>query len=309
MEIASPRPEERAFNDARRRYFIRLGVQLLDDIRMHRDCGQLREAVGEKVIRYTRNRSQRLGLPLTEGDRPARSQSFRNVTEHCLVEAARAQAIASADFLNLNTLIANDLRRAAVLHDVNKKNEIEMIRTVRAAVSQESEAERRKAMWDVVEREQRHTAEWMRKHSVAGAVVEIANGAGHLSLPHMEFLLSRKKLDEYELAQLAMHFIDDVTVDAEWARPAEESGGVLKNDLDRRMDNNEANKNYQDLNSEGKNRWGEMAFTRQRRVGHLVEERLIAEIERRTGTKIPPRRLAETLDQAIREKICEGIEA
>jgi hypothetical protein len=101
-----------------------------------------------------------------------------------------------------------------------------------------------------------------------------------------------------------MHYVDDYTINDRWVVPAEEGSHGLVNDLDRRVDKNEANPRYQKLNEEGRMVFrGETAYQAQRRVGHLVEQRLASLVKEKSGNDIRPERLPEMIDQMIRREI------
>jgi hypothetical protein len=48
---------------------------------------------------------------------------------------------------------------------------------------------------------------------------------------------------------------------------------------------------------------GETAYQAQRRVGHLVEQRLASLVKEKSGNDIRPERLPEMIDQMIRREI------
>ncbi len=52
-------------------------------------------------------------------------ENWKNVTQHCLVEVARVDVL--ANLIDISKDIREKLKEAAFLHDVNKKQEIEMI--------------------------------------------------------------------------------------------------------------------------------------------------------------------------------------
>ena len=61
------------------------------------------------------------------------------------------------------------------------------------------------------------------------------------------------------------------------------------------------------VNEEGRKHFaGETTFAAQRRIGHLVEERLNRTIRERSGIIIAPRRLPEYIDAALKEEILKG---
>jgi hypothetical protein len=74
--------------------------------------------------------------------------------------------------------------------------------------------------------------------------------------------------------------------------------------LDRRIDKNESNPRYRQINEDGKLFFnGETAYQAQRRIGHMVEKRIAKLIELKSGEKIDPLKLPEIIDMEIKNKI------
>lgn len=156
----------------------------------------------------------------------------------------------------------------------------------------------------VCEEASRIAQERVRNKGFNDRVVRLINAVGHSSLKEAEEILNKGSLTEENVAFLLMHYIDDYTINDQWARPAEIKAGIKINDLDRRMDKNEAHPRYTRLNQEGIKRFnGETSFQAQRRVGHAVERKIAALLQERTGQQIEPLDLPVFVDQQIMRKI------
>ncbi len=110
-----------------------------------------------------------------------------------------------------------------------------------------------------------------------------------------EEILRKDHLSVDDIAYLTMHYVDDYTVESNWALPVVVTAeGKNINDFDRRMDKNDAR--YPQLKVEG-------AFDQQRRLGYMVEERLAELISNRQGQEVQPKKLPEIIDQKIKRDI------
>lgn len=218
-------------------------------------------------------------------------RDWGNVSEHCLVEVARVKVF--AEKLQLAEEIKRDLILAAAMHDFFKKAEKEM-------------AVGGKLDWELYERSGEAQTDYLVEAKVKPEIISLVNSVAHSSLVDMERLLEKDKLTEEETARLVMHYVDDYTINDEWAKPIEknESGREL-NDLDRRLDKAEQNPRYDQINKDGIGRFreGETAYQAQRRIGHDVEERLARLIEEKTGETINSKDLPVMVDQEIKRKI------
>lgn len=140
-------------------------------------------------------------------------------------------------------------------------------------------------------------------------VIRLANSVGHESLEETQKILAKQELDTYDKAYLLLHYVDDITRGSEWIEPAETLiDGARRNELDRRIDKNEANaqpgKPYEGLNAEGRHYFvGETTFEAQRRIGMLVEARIAEMIYENTNQMIYPKDLPEFIDAGVREEI------
>ncbi len=213
-------------------------------------------------------------------------REWGNVSEHCLVEAARVQIF--AELLGLDESLSSDLRTAAVLHDFHKKSEIELVNSD-ISVLEQSYLKAQKLGHD--------------KLVSAGyklRIVYLAGAVGHETVPVTEAILDKEIIDEEDIAWLIMHYVDDYTINAEWVSDSEFIDGANVNDLDRRLDKAEANSRYQQYSPSPN---GEPALSAQRRVGHLVEQKLAKLIEERSGPRVDGPDLPAYVDRMLRQKI------
>jgi hypothetical protein len=221
---------------------------------------------------------------------PEGTRDWGNVTEHCLVEAARVGVM--ADQLGLQPETKRDLQLAAGLHDFYKKGEVQLMKA-------------RGLSWESYDEAGQKSTEIILAAGFSERVAYLASSVGHSTLNTTEALVTKPDLTEDDKAYLAMHYCDDYTVDAQWALPAEADGfGNRINDLDRRMDKNNANKRYEVINEAGREHFnGERSYDAQRRVGHLVEDRLAGLMGEQMGIAFDPIDLPVVIDNQIRADI------
>ncbi|HSX32126.1 MAG TPA: hypothetical protein VLF43_02600 [Candidatus Saccharimonadales bacterium] len=208
--------------------------------------------------------------------------------QHCLVQGARAEVI--GNMLGLQPDEIAELQEAAVLHDSFKAHEVKIMKEKGPSWDSydEAQAEARKS-W---ERTGRHSTR----------VMDIAGSVAHESIHDMEAILAKpdEDLTAFDKARLAMHYLDDYTVEYYWAEPTDAEG----NDLDRRMTKNENNERYKALNETGRQHFnGETAYQAQRRSGHQVEDRLATLITANTGVELNPLDLPVIIDNQIKQEI------
>jgi len=268
IEIDETQPE---WCRARVAYFAGAALRHKDAWQMHHDNGQfdvLLAAVGEET----------------------REIRAKPSIQHCMVEAARARVIGG--LLGLSEDAIYTLEKAALLHDSFKGREVVMM--LERGPSWES--------YDAAQAAARDS--WERSGRFSTEVMDIAGSVAHESLLEMEEILAKpdEELTDFDKMCLAMHLIDDSTVEFYWATPADESG----NDLDRRMTKNEHNERYTALNEEGRKYFGgRTAYEAQREIGHRVEDRLAGLIMAETGTTFNPRDLQVIMDNQIKLDITD----
>ena len=206
--------------------------------------------------------------------------------------------------------MVNDLKRTnyvisrneeiSLIKELNKRNDIEAMQ----------EALKLKGVTEsVLENQARKELEVMRDNKVSEDIIYIKEGVGGEKWVQeliLKILGKQGPLSQKDIACLVLHYIDDYTRDVNWALLAEVTpGGKKINELDRRIDKNEANPNYKRFNEEGVG-WfqeSETPFQLQRRIGHLVESKIAEIIKERSGQEIDPLDLPEFIDNEIRKKI------
>ena len=231
---------------------------------------------------------------------------WSNVTDHCLLQAARVGVM--ADLIGLDEEVKQDLVLAAAVHDAYKKEEVTKLRADGLS-------------WDSYMSAQVEAEEQLKQTGFSAAVIEIARSVAHETVPDMwailqevyesqpdAFDVSKIELSDIEKAKLIMHYSDDYTVEAEWAKmsPAgddPDSAGPM-GPLEERMRYNETNEKYQVINVAG-TAWfgGAKTYVAQRAAGIEVERLLTDMINKRNGTDIRPEQLPIYIDQIIVRKM------
>ncbi len=217
-------------------------------------------------------------------------RDWGNVSEHCLVEVARTDVFAG--MLKLPDDVMEDLKVAAALHDFFKKGEKEI-------------ATNEGLSWNSFDKASQESTRQMKEAGFSERVVRLANASGHGSFLEIEEILRKGSLSPEEVAYLVQHYVDDYTMDTEWAASAEMiSSGRFINDLDRRIDMNGRNPRYARLNEEAKEYFnGETMSEAQRRIGSAVEERLAQLIHESIGQSLNPKDLPQFIDKEVRRNI------
>src|SRR3990167_8183654 len=109
-----------------RSYFVKEGLRLRQAMKVHKKAGL-----------WEKERDSEGRLKRTE---QGRLSDWANVSEHCLVEAARVDVL--SDLLMLSPDIKKDLVTAAALHDFFKKREREIAKAGGGTLSSYEEASR-----------------------------------------------------------------------------------------------------------------------------------------------------------------------
>ncbi len=242
-------------------------------------------AVSLKSI-FEIHRAEELWKKTPEGKR-----DWGNVSEHCLVEAARAREF--AELLGFSQDQTRLLLESAAVHDFHKK--FETLYTKQHG-----------KVWDSFGHSDEVGETKLRQAGFSDEVIEIAGSVGHGSFLDMQEIVHRKDtLSDQDILRLIMHYLDDYTTGAEWTEPAfQDDAGEWRNDLDKRIAKNHANKNYETLNEEGRQKFeGRLTFDMQLEVGKQIEQILAHLIEERSGQKIAPHDVPFVIDQKIRQKI------
>lgn len=204
------------FDIQKRRFFVRLGIQLRPAFKLHKSAGLWDRIDGKKI--------------------------WRQVTEHCLVEAIRAKIIGM--MIGLSKEMQEKLFFAGALHDYNKRQEMEEL--------WKAKTQGRSPLQAVGEVDLNKLA-GLSEAGFDPEVVELANAAGGNPdvMRKTSRLLKGTQKGEFELAYLIMHYVDDYTRGSEWVIPVETDGtGKKINDLHRRMQKNRSNPNYTRIREE-----------------------------------------------------------
>jgi hypothetical protein len=219
-------------------------------------------------------------------DREGSSErSWGNVTEHCLVVAARVEIL--ADWVGLPSWVKQDLMKGAILHDFYKRREKEFL-----CANPKFEIGQYNAF-------SMKSGEFLRAAGFDELVVELAGSLADDKLPEIEKRLEKGDLSGEDLAFLILHYVDDYTSGTDWVVPFDGE----RNDLERRIDKLEGNDDYSNLNEVVKKFEGETAFQAQRRVGRLIQERLAELVSQESGIRMLPDLLPEEVDREILRRI------
>ena len=268
---------EQSFEEEKRIYFSRLALRVASAMRMHKNPGLLWERKG--------------GV-----------RDWGNVSEHCLVELARANVLARK--LGLPEATKRELELGAALHDFDKRSEIMAMRAAIARGESGSEAS---------DRADEEGERQLRKAGFSQEVLDIASSSGgkYPELFEMVRLLEKDKLTDHDVACLIIHYVDGYTRGSEWADPvAVTENGEAINEVDRRTQKNLDNPTYKKFDEEsvaqlaGNPIFRGMGSLRgEGLVCHMIEKHLAERIHRKTGEMINPLILPEIIDQEIRSEI------
>lgn len=168
-----------------------------------------------------------------------KSEGWRNVLEHELVEAEAADVL--GEKLGLSDEERRNLRTAALLHDIFKRKEIERAREAGASSFDSSAGDQ---------------ANWIKSLGYSEDVVGLVQSVGHTSLEEFS-----RDFDTIPTVRKIMRYVDDIT---------------LGNDivpLDKRVKYIEENPEYKDLNKRGKAIFGGRTYPEvQREMSGRIEQ-------------------------------------
>lgn len=163
--------------------------------------------------------------------REEEKQPWKNVSEHCLVETARATTL--AELIHLPQDIIESLKISAALHDFNKKTEVKMLK--------------KSGTWETDQNASR-IAEKKMKGNFSDRIIKYAGAIGHASFLETKKLLEKKEKEPEDVACLIVHYVNDYTIGSNWVSPVEIAGNGGKiNDLERRFGLGNAKPQYQEL--------------------------------------------------------------
>lgn len=248
----------------KRKYWANVGLRVRDGFRMHRVSGQLEKGI----------------------------DSWRNVTEHCLVQVARVETLAK--WVRLPEDLIADMKTAAVLHDFDKKQEIWATREAEKADNSPLAAYKAQAQ---------ESLSLLQKSGFSKRVIKLATSTGgHAAqLFDTKRILDQEELSDEDLAYLICHYVDDCSVGSDWVRP---------NIIDFRAEENKAKPAYVKISEEiGQELEGHPLFSGMNNhdamavVSHMIEQRLANIIAQKTGETVDPLEIPEMVDQRIRVAI------
>jgi len=245
----------------RKKFFSSLGLSVRNALKFHKQEG-LWESEGEK-------------------------QSWRNVSEHCLIETARVATL--AELVQLPQDIIESLKISAALHDFNKKTEVKMLKE--------------SGTWETYQNANQ-IAEEKIKNSFSDRIIKCAGAVGHASFVETKKLLDKKEKQPEDIAYLIMHYVDDYTIGSNWVTPAEttESGKKI-NDLEKRLDIGNLKLQYQELIESTKKELGSSILDEYLKIGKEVEKILTDLVQEKTDIQLVAEELPEYIDQKIKDKI------
>lgn len=209
--------------------------------------------------------------------------------EHIVTVMSGCTALAQLikEKIGLSEKDINDLLLAAAVHDVNKDIEIDAIKMT----IEDNMAGFGQKGYDLASKVSEQKLKFA---GVPENIIKIHNMVGHTSCPEIEKMIEKKSdlLDEEEIKKLIIHYLDDIVVE-NTINPeiTQNENGQKLNALDRRCIQNENNPTYTKYNfawiNDQRNKTGETAFQMQRRVGHLVEEKLAELLDIKDPLSLP----------------------
>lgn len=250
----------------------------------------------KKAFRMHRLSDQISRDPITK-ERP-----WGNITEHCLVEAARAEVLGR--WIGLPEDVILDMKTGVALHDFSKRQEITATREANKTGNSPLAA---------VKAEQKKSELLLQNAGFSDRVRRLAGSAGGYApqLIDAQNILDKPNISDEDWAYLIVHYVDDCSAGAEWVEPSRVNpDGTRANIIDYRVIGNKAIADYNRISQEigaeleghpllgGMNNHDSMSI-----VSHGIEQRLAQRIAERTGESIDPLLIPELVDQKIRQAI------
>lgn len=253
------------------RYWAGVGLRVREGMKMHKLTGQLEKG----------------------------PESWRNVPEHCLVQAGRSEVLGKLTGL-LEDLV-QDMRMGAMLHDFDKKREMTLMREAnRIGASPLSTARSEHQVADDL-LETAGFSERVRR-------LASASGVDAPQLIEAQRILDQESLSDEDLAWLIVHYVDDCSIGADWVKRGQEGRDMV----DYRMEQNKGKADYTKISQEiskellGHPKLGGLnLYDAGALVDHQIEKRLAARIKEKTGEDTDPLVIPELVDQKIREDIAK----
>ncbi len=227
-----------------------------------------------------------------------------NVTQHCLVEVARVEAL--AEKLKLPKDIIISLKKAAMLHDFFKKQEKDIVN------SDKYENPNWEAFDDSIERGnqalQKYMKEW--EYSINDDIIYLISSVWHTSLIETRKLLEKSENDnltDLEIAFLLLHYVDDYTIWSDWSNDILKSWNKYLNDLDIRMENNRKHPRYRQLNEDWKKIFSRKTFDEQEEVWVKVESYIYKKLNEDNSMFLSmSKKIPRLVDDIINKKISKS---
>ena len=268
------RLDQESFEQKKTNFFSALGVELYKALELHKTVGHLWEKEFDT------------------------KREWGNVSEHCLVEAARSEIL--ADWLDFSIDNKQNLMIAAVLHDLMKKYEVLGIR----------DKSKDESALQIMRDNSDNAKQLMRQAGIEEDVIEISSFAGGDPeiLLKVKKILDQEDLNDTELAFLIMQYIDGYTINADWVEPLDQI--TMDNAVDHRRRKNELNRINLEIKDDVAREFEGLEFFGNKTnvqavsdLGHLIEEKITKIIFNKTGKTIDPLMLPEFIDDEIRKRI------
>ena len=251
------------------KYWAGVGFRVRDGMKMHKLTGQLDKG----------------------------SDSWRNVTEHCLVQVARSEVL--GNLIGLQPDLISDMRMGASLHDFDKKQQITATRQANQAGVSPLVA---------VRNEEIIAEDILRTAGFSDRVRRLSNASGGdvPVLVEVQKILDQENISDDDWGYLIVHYVDDCSIGTDWVARSSEG----RNIIDYRTEQNKAKADYNKITQEmslelssyprfgGMNNLDAMSF-----VSHQIEQKLAARIKKTTGEDVDSLTIPELIDQKIRESI------
>lgn len=255
------------FDKKKQQYFIRLAASVREMLKLHIEHGLL----------ISKNK-------INQGE-----ENFKNVSEHCLVEAARVRTLARLIQLSPETI--RELELAATVHDFFKRKEVEITKEQGGG-------------WESFLESGRQSDHILQENDMSPEFIHLASAMEPVYTPYIDELLAKEQLTDAEIAWLIMHYVDNYTINAQWANEATQENEMWINDTDRRTRKNANNPSYKKLDEESRaHLGGESLWECRARQLPLIEQKLANLIKDEKFKDLNPKQLPEVVDQLIREEI------
>lgn len=146
---------------------------------------------------------------------------WRNVSQHCLVTAARVSVL--ADKLGFSEDEQKTLTTAAALHDFFKKEEIKSFKSAGMT-------------WENMIQSSDKAAQVLKEAGFNEKILKIISLVGLGPTPEVTEILQKSDFSKEDLVNLLLRYVDIYTIGSEWAEPVVPAdGGTSVHPLDARI--------------------------------------------------------------------------